>query len=61
MQCSTTDIWGFTAQAKARLLSLLNGGTLPSDASLLSMSTNHLNRDLGLSFDTIPSLRLHLR
>ncbi|HIQ72479.1 MAG TPA: RNA polymerase sporulation sigma factor SigE [Candidatus Onthenecus intestinigallinarum] len=25
MQCSTTDIWGFTAQAKARLLSLLNG------------------------------------
>lgn len=43
------------------LLSLLNGGTLPSDASLLSMSTNHLNRDLGLSFDTIPSLRLHLR
>ncbi len=24
MQCSTTDIWGFTAQAKARLLSLLN-------------------------------------
>lgn len=43
------------------LLSRLNGGTLPSDASLLSMSTNHLNRDLGLSFDTIPSLRLHLR
>ena len=24
MQCSTTDIWGFTAQAKACLLSLLN-------------------------------------
>lgn len=24
MQCSTTDIWGFTAQAKARLLSMLN-------------------------------------
>lgn len=43
------------------LLSQLNGGALPSDASLLSMSTNHLNRDLGLSFDTIPSLRLHLR
>lgn len=49
-----------SAQVDA-LLSLLNGGTLPSDASLLSMSTNHLNRDLGLSFDTIPSLRLHLR
>ncbi len=27
MQCRTTDIWGFTAQAKARLLTLLNGET----------------------------------
>ena len=44
-----------------RLLSSLNGGTLPSDASLLSMSTNHLNTVTGLSFSDIPSLRLHLR
>lgn len=43
------------------MLEAMNGGTLPNDSQLLSLSIDYLNLRLGLSFSEIPLLRLSLR
>ena len=43
------------------MLEAMNGGTLPNDSQLLSLSIDYLNLRLGLSFTEIPLLRLSLR
>ncbi len=48
-------------QAVEGFLSKLAGGSMPSDALLLSLSTDWLNQVCGLSFSAIPGLRLALR
>ena len=43
------------------MLESMNGGDLPNDSQLLSLSIDYLNLQLGLSFTEIPLLRLSLR
>ena len=43
------------------MLEAMNGGDLPNDSQLLSLSIGYLNLRLGLSFTEIPLLRLSLR
>lgn len=43
------------------MLETMNGGDLPNDSQLLSLSIDYLNLQLGLSFTEIPLLRLSLR
>ena len=43
------------------MLEAMNGGDLPNDSQLLSLSIDYLNLRLGLSFTEIPLLRLSLR
>lgn len=48
-------------QAVEDFLTNTAGGSMPSDALLLSLSTDWLNQVCGLSFSAIPALRLALR